>query len=247
MRAPFMFLEFVTAYPALVSVTAVAIGWFATRRGQIRGDRAKHSHAYLGILDKDDHLKSLKTITPLLNKGEVYIESNFPEKQRSEISGALWDCLQVMERASISIKMGYISEEYFCDSYKTLSDRLFRVSYHYISNIRTEKNAPSIWKNYENLFLRIQFPERPLIVLAVEYLYVCPRFSVTERLISAHIDTADKEFGHFLIELFRRSSLPAEKPYLHNIDKLRRGLTQRVYILRAIEIICFVSACYYLI
>ncbi|MER8658482.1 hypothetical protein [Mesorhizobium sp. M0847] len=229
-----MFLQWIKDYAALLSVCAVAVGWFATRRGQIHGDRAKHSHAYSGILEKPEYLSSLRIVGPLLDRKEVYDETRYEKEERDKISGAIWDCLQALERAAIDIDMGYVSEEYFYKKYKTLTERIFVTSHLLINKTRKEKGSSTLYKNLEAMYIRIHYSKRPFILSVLEYLKVCPDFKKSASIFSSHLLTKDKSLISFLVEMVTYRRLPTDIDYINN--DAHDLYNKRIWILSFIEL-----------
>lgn len=236
-----MLFEFAKNYPALLSVTAVALGWFATRRGQIQSDRAKHSHSYIDFLNSDEYKESLKIVAPLLDKKETYIEDQYSEGDRKRISGAIWDLLQAMERAAIAIDLGYISEDYFYKMYSTLLERIFVVSYELINKIRLEKSSPTIFKNFEALYIRFHYRKKPYFAVVLEYLFVCPNLRMTGSIFSAYTLTRDRSVLVFLFEILKSHPLPKQINHVKTNDI--RSYNKKIREFRNLELL-FITTIY---
>lgn len=230
----FMFLDFAKNYPALVSVVAITFGWFVTRRGQIHGDRAKHSHGYVDFLSEDKYLSAFKEIAPFLNEARPYFELDCPdEEERLRKSAALWDILQLLERAAIDIEMGYVSEIYFQKKYKTIVERVFVVSYPLINKVREEKGAESIFRNYEAFYIRTHYQLRPMFLVLLEYLQIAPNHRISFHVFAAHLNCKRDGFRHFVRAMFQFQAVPAQIAYVGN--ERREQFNERIRAFRKLE------------
>lgn len=209
-------LTFSHEYPVIVTGLVVAAGWVVSRRAQLAAERTKHSVSHEHILAREDFKHNRRLIGEYLNSSRTYD----PGLKLKFVDDALWECLQHMEKTSIDIDLGYLSEHYHYKISKTFNNRLFITSHKLITKIRETRNAPSLFSSYEALFIRQFFRANSLLHRLTEVVYGGPILGLSSSYFGLFIKGVHPILAA-IIGPFSPRQLPMKITYLENIHETK--------------------------
>lgn len=188
---------------SIIATLVVMIGWYISRRAQIKSERINNTAKYINVLTADNLGK------PLIEYGILLRAIINNEKQRdikyiSDVDN-LKKILTIIEKTATSVSVGLISESYDNKIAATFYRDSFNAFSWYISHIRNEFKSDTIFMHFEQYVIRSNFRSGRLVSFIAELIYGYPIFSINQTIFKIEYALFRPVYGfekNYLLEKF---------------------------------------------